>query len=419
MAARRQPREHRVPVGGADARWRGSAAPAASRRPSSRSAMRLGARHRDAERGEVVLPHVVDRRGVAAGDGVGPRAGRTTSPSPSSVTGTLRRPPAASAARIASTFCGVSPSCRYGKRIQPQRPLARRQPGRQRRPGRRDIGQVGLGGQRGVARMRVRVAADLVALVEPALQDRLVVRRLDVAGDDERDRPDAVLLQHREQRLGGRPARRGVAARGGAGERQIVDRDQERPRRRRLGGGVWATGPRRSATTQAATKRQRRPRHARDAGARALMRAPSPTMASASISTSMSASISGAHLDHRRRRPDRPEHLAVGAADRLPVALDVHDVHPGADDVGQRRAGALEGALDVGQGLLRLRRRRRPCRPACRPRPSRWCRRRRRAGRRGRRANSRRSAPTGCRWRRAVGAWRMLPMMRQRGRATR
>ena len=39
------------------------------------------------------------------------------------------------------------------------------------------------------------------------------------------------------------------------------------------------------------------------------------------------------------------EDFAVRAADRFPVADDVGDIHAGADDLLQRRAGALERAL--------------------------------------------------------------------------
>ena len=43
----------------------------------------------------------------------------------------------------------------------------------------------------------------------------------------------------------------------------------------------------------------------------------------------------GSHLDHRRGRANRTERFAVGATDRFPVARDVHDVDPSADDICQ------------------------------------------------------------------------------------
>ena len=231
MAVRGQPREHGVPVGGADAvgvdqqhLWR---------RPSEQPiGERFRPRDRDADRGEIVLPHVVDRRGVAAGHGVGPPPiERPVRPVErdrhvAQATGRERRADRLDLLRRVAFL-------QIRKAVQPQRALARRQPGRERRPRRRDIGQVRLGRQRRVARMRVRVAADLVAVVEPALEERLVVRRLHVAGDHEGDRRDAVLLQHREQRLGRRPPGGGVAARRGARQRQIVHGDEQRPAGRR------------------------------------------------------------------------------------------------------------------------------------------------------------------------------------------
>src|SRR3954454_5023669 len=58
--------------------------------------------------------------------------------------------------------------------------------------------------------------------------------------------------------------------------------------------------------------------------------------------------------DQRRHRPDRREDLAVDARDGVGMTAVGH-VHPRADDVGQRRAGALERRRDVGEGLARLR----------------------------------------------------------------
>ncbi len=60
------------------------------------------------------------------------------------------------------------------------------------------------------------------------------------------------------------------------------------------------------------------------------------------------------HLDHRRRRTDVAENLAVGAADFFPV-LDVGDVHPRAHDVAERGSGLLERGSDVPKRLDRLR----------------------------------------------------------------
>src|SRR5262249_2294717 len=57
-----------------------------------------------------------------------------------------------------------------------------------------------------------------------------------------------------------------------------------------------------------------------------------------------------AHLDHRRRRADGGEDLAVSAADLLPVR-DVRQVHPSADDVFHLRPGLFERGAD---GLERL-----------------------------------------------------------------
>ncbi len=169
---------------------------------------------------------------------------------------------------------------------EPESPPARRQPGRERLPRRREIGEVGIGGQRRVARMGVRVAADLMPLVEPALEERLVVGCLHVAGDDEGDRRDAVLLQHREQRLGRGPAGGGVAARRGADDRQIVHGDEQRPAGRRRACRRLCGGP---------CRHQRDGRQQRDPRERGAPRAHapwSPTIASASISTSMSGSMS-------------------------------------------------------------------------------------------------------------------------------
>src|SRR5688500_14147459 len=45
-----------------------------------------------------------------------------------------------------------------------------------------------------------------------------------------------------------------------------------------------------------------------------------------------------ANLDHAGSRANFPEILAVDPSDRFPVALDVHDVHAGADDVRELRA---------------------------------------------------------------------------------
>ena len=59
-------------------------------------------------------------------------------------------------------------------------------------------------------------------------------------------------------------------------------------------------------------------------------------------------------LDHRRRRTDRSEDLAMRSADRFPLG-DVGDVHARAHDVADRRAGLVQRAHDVGERLASLR----------------------------------------------------------------
>ena len=55
-------------------------------------------------------------------------------------------------------------------------------------------------------------------------------------------------------------------------------------------------------------------------------------------------------FDHARRRADRPENLAVRAADRFPVG-DIRDVDAGTHDIAQLGAGVAQGGGNVRQGL--------------------------------------------------------------------
>ena len=77
-------------------------------------------------------------------------------------------------------------------------------------------------------------------------------------------------------------------------------------------------------------------------------------MASASISTSMSGSISFATSTIDVAGRMRAEDFAVRLADRFPVE-DVGDVHARAHDVLEGGARLLQGAADVGEDLHRLR----------------------------------------------------------------
>ncbi len=59
------------------------------------------------------------------------------------------------------------------------------------------------------------------------------------------------------------------------------------------------------------------------------------------------------NLHHRRRRPDSPEHFAMGSANILPL-IDVHQIHTRSDHIGKRRAGLLERGFNRLQRLNRL-----------------------------------------------------------------
>jgi hypothetical protein len=79
------------------------------------------------------------------------------------------------------------------------------------------------------------------------------------------------------------------------------------------------------------------------------------TIASASISTSISGSISRLTSTIEVVGPDRREDLAVRSADGFPVAGDVGHVDSRAHDILERSAGAFERRADVRKRLQRLR----------------------------------------------------------------